>query len=803
MSGFFQDLAFGLRSLLRRPGLALAAVLTLAFGIGGASTIFGALYTVVLSPLPFPQAERLVLVGESRDGSANSLSGPEFERLRDHAGSFEEIAAFYFENLNLTGDGPPEKVQSALVTPNLLKTLGVEPLIGRPFRAEEGSPGQGQVALISEGLWQRRFGGEKTILGQQIHLDGSPFEVVGVLPASVQIAVQPAQIWTPLVFEGDLLTTPGTHILTAIGRLRGPTSLLQASAEATALLEILLQELDDEQHHHGSLATSLHQAKVGPVKPQLLLLMAAVVAVLLIACTNIANLLLVRSEHRRREMALRMALGAGRSRLVRQMLTESLAIALLGGFLGFLMALWATDLLDAFSPAGMPALRGASLVARVPLIFSLGLSLLTGLVIGGLPALHASRIDQQGSLTAETRGSTAGRSLSRGALVVTQVALSLVLLIGAGLLLRSFWGLLSTGPGFDSARAYTLRLHLSKAVYPDPEDGVAFSQDLLAQLEELPWVAAAGVVNPLPLSGNLISLGVTLEASDDPQQAHHSVPWKSVSPGYFSALGVPLVRGRLLNAWDNRAGAPPVVVINETMARHHWPGKDPLGKRITIGYNDIVCEVVGVVKDIRHAGLGQATGDEMHTAVAVTPWGGMDLVLRTTPDSGLSVASMSEQLRQIIWKMDAQQPVDPLRPIQELIAASVASQRYVTGLVGAFALVALAMAALGIYGVLSFSVARRTREIGIRMALGARPGRLLRLVLGQGMAMTGIGIALGLAASWALSRLLASQLYEINASDPLTYAVVAITVGGVAMVANYLPARRAAAVDPIVALRQD
>ncbi|MCH9649062.1 MAG: ABC transporter permease [Deltaproteobacteria bacterium] len=805
MNSLLQDLGFGLRSLARKPGLALAAIFTLALGIGGNTTIFSTLHAVVLQPMPFESPDKLARIYAVHEDRYGSLSGPEFEYIEEHSEAFEHVAAWLQEERNLTTAGEPESLRVALSTPGLLGILRAEPLLGRGFLAEEGLTGQDRVVLLSEGLWRHRFGADETIVGTDVFLDEESFRVVGVLPEKVKLVVDAADIWIPLVLEGDLLTEPGAHALSVLGRARPQTSLPQAAAEVETLLATFQAGLETDHRPHHTSATSLHEVSVGDVRPQLLLLMAAVAAVLLIACTNIANLLLVRSEHRRKELALRAALGAGRGRLIRQMLTESVVIALLGGVLGLLLASWMSSLVVAFSPDTIPRMDGSSTTAVRSILFTFGLSLITGLVIGLLPAFHASRVDIQDSVKAESGGSTKDRrrSLPRNGLVVAQVALSLVLLVSAGLLLRSFWGLLSLDPGFEPHGAYTVRLHLPDSRYPEFPQEMAFGDQVVKHLEALPWVETAALATPLPLTGSRMRLSAKLDPAKDPDQSRFSANWRSVSPGYFETMKVPLLRGRPILSADNRTDAAPVVVINESMAKHLFPGEDALGQRIQIGYNDLWCEVVGITADVRHDGLSNQAGNEMHTAMAVTPWGGMDVVFRTRSEANLGAAAMSEQVRRVVWELDPLQPVDAPTPMEELVASSVEPQRYLAGLVAGFALVALAMAALGIYGVLSFSVARRTRELGVRLALGERPSGVLRLVLSQGMSLVAIGLVIGLTASWALSRFLSSQLYEINRHDPVTYIAVAAAVTAVSLLANFVPARRAALVDPMVALRHD
>ncbi|MCH9649059.1 MAG: ABC transporter permease [Deltaproteobacteria bacterium] len=808
MDGLFQDLGFGVRSLRRRPALALIAICTLALGIGGNTAIFSALYAVVLQPLPFTSPDQLAMVHASEESHSAPLSGPEYHFLREQGQFFDHLAAFYRTSRNLTSNAEPVSLAVAEVTPNMLQTLGVQPSLGRGFLSQEGQVGQHRVVLLSEGLWRSRFGGDDEVLGTFIRLDEVPHEVVGIIPDAARLALRHGELWVPLVFQGDHLTSTRTHVLSVIARVRAEMSVENGIVEAKSLLERFQQPLETEHRDHSTGMTTLHEVSVGSVRPRLILLMVSVAAVLLIACTNIANLLLVRSEQRRKELALRAALGAGQGRLFRQIMGETLAISLFGGLLGLLVSSWAVGLLIAFSPQGVPRLDLASPVGPLSILFTFILALVTGVAIGLIPAFHASRVDIQESIKAESGGSTRDRrrDLSRSSLVVAQVGLSLLLLIGAGLLLRSFWGLLQVDPGFEAKGAYTTRLDMSDSNYPDLALELAFADQLLSRLESIPWVEAAAVVNPLPMSGGFMTLGVKLDPADDPDQGEHRAVWRSVSPGFFESLKVPLLRGRLISPSDNQAGAVPVVVINESMAGDLWPGGDALGKRIRIGYDDIWCEVVGVVKDVRHNGLGSDSGNEIHTAIAVTPWkgwGGMDLVVRASSSSTLDRRAMSEEVRRQVWELDALLPVDPLTPIGELVSASVAPQRFLAALVGGFALMALVMAALGIYGVLSFSVARRTREIGVRLALGAHPKQLLKLILRQGMSLVGIGVVVGLAAAWALSKLLSSQLYEVSASDPLTYGAVAVIVAVVAFIANYLPARRAATVDPLVALRHD
>ena len=596
MGSLVQDLTYAFRAMGRRPATHIAAVLMLALGVGATTAIFSILNGVVLRPLPFSQPEELVTLRSERQGSLGSLSGPEFELLRDSASAYSQLASTVQMDLNLTGSGPPERLLGAQATANLPSLLGVEPILGRVFSAQEATPGRDGVALISEALWRQRFSGDEEVLGKKLLLDGKSHLVIGVLPSRFSFPEPTVQVWVPLVFTGDALTNVGTHMLEVVGRLRPGVSPEAASEEATALLATILTESPLEHRPHAVHLAPLHEELVGEVRPGLTLLLGAVAAVLLITCVNLGNLQLVQAERRRRELALRAALGAGRPRLVRQLLTEHLLVGLLGGAVGILWAMWAEDFLVALAPPDLPRIDSVSLDGTV-LIFGLIISLGAGLILGLLPALEASRVDPQSGIR-EKAGNVAGRS-GRKALITAEIALSLLLLVCSGLLIRSFFSLTRVDLGFDPVGVTAARVSLPEERYPFGDAMTRLVDDVLEELRAQPGVESAAAMMPLPFSGERVRLSAEFtDGRPRPEQAE-SPNWCNVTPEVFSVLRIPLLRGRLLEGRDGAPEAPPVMVINETMARRYFPAEEAVGKEMILGYDDLRFEIVGVVGDLR------------------------------------------------------------------------------------------------------------------------------------------------------------------------------------------------------------
>ncbi len=825
MNTLWQDLRYGARTLVKKPGFTLIAIITLALGIGANTAIFSIINAVLLQPLPYPDAQRLVLISEnfSERGLIRIIvSAPEYLDYRDRSQSFEHVAAFRRQSFTLTGAGEAELLRGAVSSTNLIATLGVKPALGRAFLPGEDQPGAGQVVVLSHRLWLRRFGADPRVIGQKLTLNNSAFEVVGVMPPGFQFP-SPAELWAPITFTNELLgQRQGPRNLTVLARLKPENSLQAAQTEMNTLAR-QLQEMYPEVYPAGIgwsvTVTSFRDQVVGGVRRALWVMLGAVTFVLLIACANVANLLLARAAAREREMAIRAALGAGRGRIVRQLLTESVALALIGGSLGVLIALWGVDALLTLNPNVLPSTANVTINATV-MTFTLIVSLLTGVGFGLAPALTASKSDLTGALKESGRSGAGrlGRFGLRNALVVLEVALSLVLLVGAGLLIRSFWRVQAVDPGFRAENVLTIGIALPQAKYPDKQQVANFYQQVLSQVERLPGVQATGVIAGLPLGGSSSTWGFTTEANPQPARLEEVLEATNrvASPGYFRAMGIPLRRGRDFTAQDNES-APNVVIINETMARRFWPNEDPIGKRIKLPspepqrtWDGRWLTIIGVVGDVRADGLESEANPEMYLAYLQNPWRGMpsrsymtlvgramSLVARSSVDP----TSLAAAIREAVAAVDKDQPVTAVATMESLMALSGSARRFNLLLLGLFATVALVLAAVGLYGVMSYGVSRQTHEIGIRMALGAQAGAVLRSVVWQGMRLVAIGLACGLAAAVALARFMDTLLFGVSATDPLTFAVIALLLTAVALLACWIPARRATKVDPMIALR--
>ena len=813
MGTFLQDLRYGARMLWKSRGFTLVAVAALALGIGATTAIFSVVNAVLLRPLPYPEPERLVMAWGYKDVLAHSasVSYADFADWRDQTQTLEHVAAYQSSGTLLRqNDAEPEPISGANVAADLFPLLRVQPVVGRAFTRAEDQAAAAPVVVIGYALWQRRFNADPHVVGQQIRLGSTSATVVGVLPEGFRFpaAARRTEFLRPLAQAlGEATKRRSAYNLRVVARLKPGVTPAQAEAEMRAVGARLEQQYPDEGFRLGARMLTLHEATVGRVRTSLLVLLGAVGLVLLIACANVANLLLARAAARYREMAIRVALGASRLRVVRQLLTESLLLAVLGGTGGVLLALWGVDLLIAASPLDIPRLKDTGLDAGV-LAFTAGVTLLTGIVFGLAPALQASRVELHETLKEGGRSATEGkgRHRLRGLLVVAEVALSLVLLVGAGLLARSFARLSEVNPGFDPQNVLTTGISLAKAKYPGAaEQRVAFDE-ILGRVRALPGVESAAFIYPLPFGGSstantfLIAGRTTPRPEDKP-----SSNYRLVSADYFKTLAVPLRRGR---AFDNHdaANAPLVVIVNESFARRFFAGADPVGQHIVIerGDSDEVQqperEIVGVVGDVHSEGLDVAAGPEFYVPYSQAPEAYMDLVVRT---SAANAAGMGTALRDAIRQVDREQYVPAVEPVTQLIADSFARRRFDALLTGLFAAVALLLASLGIFGVTAYTVTQRTHEIGVRMALGAQRGDVLRLVLGQGLRLVLCGLALGLAASLALTRVLADLLYGVTPTDPLTFAAVALLLTFVALLACYLPARKATKVDPMVALRYE
>jgi putative ABC transport system permease protein len=811
METLLQDLRYGVRTLAKTPGFSAIAVLTLALGIGANSAIFSVVNAVLLAPLPFDEPERLVMVGEydtsEAEGDSN-MSYLNFVDFREQNRTFDDIAAYNRAGFSVTIGEEPERVEGALVSWTLFQTLQVQPIAGRAFLPEEDKKGAPPVVVISHGLWQRRFGGDPGVVGRALVVEGKQATVVGVMPAGFQFPVgtDPADMWAPLATNSLFADSRGAHFLDAVGRLERGVTVDQAKADLDAISAALEQQYPDSNIGYRSRVVPLHEALVGDVRAALLVLLGAVGFVLLIACVNVANLLLARALSRQKEIAIRSALGASRWRVARQLLTESLLLALVGGALGLAVAAWGADALAALVADEIPRAAEIGLDGRV-VGFTFGVAALTGVVFGLAPALRLARADLNETLKDGSRATTEGvrHNRVRSALVVAEVVFSVVLLAGAGLMIRSLVGLLSVDTGFTARNVVTMDLTVPEAAFEDdPFFAGTFYRQALDRIASIPGIRSAAVTSTLPLSGNAIGIGYFIEGKTPTAEGERpSAPYDAVSPGYFRTMGIPVLRGRDFTPQDTKEGQP-VIIISEALARRYWSDEDPVGKRMTIGYSagegqPASREIVGVVGNIKHQGLEHGADVAMYTPFAQTPWPFGTVVVAAEADPAGVVAA----IRKEVMAVNRSQAVFNIRPMSEVVSRSVSEPRLYMALLAAFAGLALLLTAVGIYGVMAYSVSRRTHEIGIRMALGARPGDVLRLVVRQGMGLVLAGVAVGLVAAVAATKSMESLLFGVSAGDPLTLASVALLLVLVAFLAVLVPARRAAGLDPMIALRLD
>jgi putative ABC transport system permease protein len=801
-----QDLRFAGRQLWKSPSFTLVAVLTLALGIGATTAIFSVVYGVLLRPLPFEAPERLVRPYFVDPGGQTygAFSPPNFLDVRAASRTLADLTSVEGGTLNLSGDGSePERLKAALVGANFFKVMGIRPLRGRLFAPGEDRPGAPRVAVISEKLWERRFGSDPGLVGRSLTLNGQPYSVVGILRRGAQFP-SASDVWVPKVFSPEELKQRGSVYFAAIGRLAPGATLRQARTEADVIGRRLSTQFpkDNASYFQTMTFVSLEERMLGDTRKPLLILLGAVGFVLLIACVNVANLLLVRAAAREGEIAVRVALGAGRGRIVRQLLTESLVLALAGGAAGAALASWITKALVVLGPDDIPRLDQAR-VDGTALLFALGLSLLCGVLFGLAPALQTSRADLGGVIREGTRGSK-GRTgtRARGLLVVVEMALAVVLLAGAGLLIRSFAQLQNVDPGFKAEHVLTFKTALPEGKYPDDARVRAFTSALLERTAALPGVNAAGVTAyGLPLSGDEESFSFTVAGRPPaPPGKEDSIRTAVVTPGYFRLLGIRVARGREFLPRD-RDGAQPVVVINEAAARRFFPGEEPLGRRIELGWRSHGLhhggEIVGIVAGFKQDALQQEVEPQLFLPYDQGPVETLSVVLRSSGDP----EALASAVRPVVRALDPDLPIYELQPLTGLVAASTSQPRFYMLLLGGFAAIALALAAVGIYGVIAYAVRQRTQEIGIRMALGASRDRVLGMVVGQGMLLALAGAAAGLLGASLTTRGLRGLLFEVSASDPATYAGVALVLMAVAAVAAYLPARRAARTEPGLALK--
>jgi putative ABC transport system permease protein len=807
-----QDTRYGARMLRKSPGLTGVAVLSLALGIGAISTIFSLVNGIMLRPLPFKEPERLVLLDETafKQGIASmGVSFPNFVDWREQNHSFEDIACFTTGGFAIAGGGPtggaePEQLKGAFVSQGLFEILGIAPILGRTFTADEDQPDHDQVVILSHGLWQRRFGADPNVIGQTVMLNNRSRTVIGVMPKGFQFP-EVAEAWGPLALNTKIYTRTD-HGLESIARLKPGVTLDQAQAEMITIAAGIEQQNPVTNEGLGVSLISLRAALVGDYKKVLLILLGVVGFVLLIACVNVANLLLARATARQKEIAIRAALGANRRRIFRQLLTESLLLGLISGALGLVLALWGMDLLLAAIPIDIPFWMKFDLDGRV-LGFTAACSLLTGFVFGTVPALEASNPDLNETLKEGGRsGAGVGRHRLRSLLVVAEIALSLVLLVGAGLMMRSFISLQNVNAGINPQGVLTMYIALPGAKYGNrdraPEKRIAFFSQLLERVRAIPGVQSAGTNSGLPLTGNNWGRSLTVEGRPvlsvgEAPTINHCV----ISPSYFSAMGTAILKGRDFDERDTRE-APKVTIVDERLAREYWPDEDPIGKRIRFGPpedNEPWHTIVGVVREVKHSRLDASGRESVYLPFAQMPIGGSSLAIRTSGRPENLIGAVRAQVK----ALDPDLPLIRVMPMTEVVARSVWQQRLYTALFGVFAAVALILATVGIYGVMSYAVTQRTREIGLRMALGAQRQDVLKLVVGHGILLATIGVGVGLAAALALTRLMSSLLFGVTATDPITFAAVSVLLAGVALGACFVPARRAAKVDPMVALRYE
>ena len=810
MDSLLQNIRFAVRSLRKSPALTASVVLTLALCIGATTAIFSVVYAVLFRPLPFAHPGEILLVRTTWKDLTSSFSVGNWADVNRQQRSFRYFVPAYGESFNLAGADTPENVNGARVGADYFAMLGVEPSLGRTFLPEEDTPGRGDVVVLSDGLWRRRFGADSSVVGRTVRLDGRPHTVVGVMPASLDYAIFGEEFWVPAAFSAERLAMHDEHYLVVLGRLKPGVTVPQAKEEMRGLAGWLEENYPKDNQDRGIIMSSLMEELVGDYRPRLYVLLGAVGFVLLIACANIANLLLARGAARSRETAIRAAIGAGRGHLLRQALTESLVLAAAGGVLGVLAGYWGVTLLAAFGPEDVPRLAQAR-VDGPALAFALGVTLLSGLVFGLAPALRMSARMPHEALKEGGRGGSraGGRDRLRSVLVVGEIALALVLLTGAGLLIRSAIVLNGVDPGFDPTGVVAGRVSLPAVGYETPEQVTRAFQQIEERVAAVPGVANAALVSAAPLEdGN--TNGLVPEGRELGIGSAINSAMRLVTPGYFATMRIRLVRGRTFTASDVRE-APRVMVINEALAREAFPGQDPIGKRIACceaGPDSLPIwkEVVGVVNDVRAQGLDQEPMPEFYLPVLQAPdaaWTWTDRTLTVAVRAPSDAIALMGPLRRAIAEVDPSLPLYNLGTMQGRLVDSLAQSRFSTMLLTVFGSIALILAAIGVYGVISYGVAQRTQEIGIRMALGARQGDVLAMVVRHGAVLAGIGLAVGLAGALALSQFLGSLLFRVSPTDPPTFASGTAVLSAVALFAAALPARRAARTNPMIALRNE
>src|SRR5436190_3420573 len=804
MNTLLYDLRYGIRMLLKNPGFTFAALMTLALGIASSTAIFSVIDGVLLHPLPYPDSEKIMVLLPTQRSTGTPGGAHAPANYIDYAAQndvFTAMSASRGEQFSLSDSDRPERVRGTMTTSNMFPLFGVAPMIGRTLLPSDEQPGHNHVVVLSSELWARRYGSDRNIIGREISLNDEPHSVVGIMPPNYQPDGY-GELWIPSAFgiptnvlrpNVDPHPIRGSNYLDVYARLKSGVTLEKARAEMDAIARRLEQQYPDDNQDVGIRVTPLHEDLVGGIRPVLLLLFVAVGFLLFIGCSNVANLLLARAATRSREISIRAAMGASRTRLVRQLLTESVLLALIGGAIGALLAAWAIPLLMAIAPPALRSFKEIGLNGQV-LAFSLTVSLVTGILFGLVPAISSSSANPAESLKQGERGSTGGGSRRRAFLIATEVGLSLILLIGAGLMIKSFANVTKVAPGFNPDRL--LIFNIGASARADEDAQLQFYQQILQRVAAVPGVQSAAAISRLPFSGGNSSRTFNRPGSKKQDQADIRI----ATPDYFRTMGIPLVRGRNFNEHDTKDSTR-VTIINEQTARDVFPGEDPIGQFIeNYGPKDEKLQVVGVVGNVRHLALETAPRPEIYQPLGQGMWPLVNIAVRTAPDNPLTLLPA---VQQAVWSVNKSAALGNPRSMNEMIARTLLQKKFTMLLLSIFAGTALVLAAVGLYGVISYSVAQRTRELGIRIALGAQRGDVLRLILRQGMTLVAAGVIFGIAASLGLTRLIASLLYGISASDPITFLLLSAALVFVAFIACWLPARRASAVDPIVALRAE
>ena len=809
MEAIFKDIRYALRGLRKRPGFTLIAVITLALGIGANTSIFSVVNAVILRPLRFTDPDRLAVVWEEASFAGfptNTPAPANYIDWKKQNRSFEDMAATRSNSFNLTGDGDPERVAAYGVTANFFPILGVQPLLGRVFLDEEDRPGANNVVVLSYQLWQTRYGGANNIINREILLNGTKSTVVGVMPADFQYLENDVRLWVPLALSDKDQNNRNAHYLTVVGRLRPGVTMSQAQADMSTLMKNIAKDHPNETFEGklGVVVTPMREQLIGKSRQPLFVLLVAVAFVLLIACANVAGLLLARAVGRRREIALRVALGASRLRIIRQLLTESLILAVIGGVIGALLAVWSFSFLQKLIPETLTLSTSLNLDLKV-LFFALLVSVATGVAFGLVPAIQSAKVDLNEALKQGSTRATASSRL-RSSLIVFEVALSIVLLVGAGLLIQTLFRLFNQYSNLQPEKVLTLRTVLPQAKYKELPQRTRFYEQVLERVGHLPGVVSAGYTTSVPLAWKGGTNGFYPEGVTQPIQGmSYDANHRQVSTDYLKTMNIPLLQGRYFTPQDN-AQSMPVVIVNETMARQYWPGQQALGRRLKLGdpTEDVPWfQIVGIVADVRQMGLDVPVKAEMYfpyQQITDQPWFmPRDLAIRTVGDTSALVNS----IRQAIREVDPDQPISNVATMSELLGEEAAQRKLGMMMLVGFSALALLLASIGIYGVLAYFVTQHTNEIGVRLALGATQQNILLMIVRRGMLLTGLGVAIGLFAAFGLTRLMSSLLFEVKAVDPLTFVIVPVLLTLVALLASFIPARRATKVDPLVALRYE